>query len=255
MATVEARGKEARNDHIVTVAKEQPVPAQGGKRNALWTVYGIQFNFLTRLCGSVPGDPELVKAWVAARTPAVKPPGGKSIDEIQEEVFASLAEPVESEQFSMLVFQRDSGHIVMRSATFRAHMKDCARVLSAQWIGRIKGERSFSTRVINGLYLDPKQYWIPVLRPDGEKIVEHDGEQDKAIHVRGPRGELINALKRFQWIQPARIDFKLLVLGNSVSLTDLEHLFHYGGVHGYGGERGDGEGRYWAEITKLGEEN
>jgi hypothetical protein len=42
-----------------------------------------------------------------------------------------------------------------------------------------------------------------------------------------------------------------MVLGNSVSPGDLEKLFVYGGVHGYGGERGDGEGRYVATLTPL----
>lgn len=260
MASVEARAIEAQNKSLVTTIKKQRTDerqaetAQERKQVPLWMVYRVRLNFITKLCGSVPGDPELVKAWIAARKAQVRPPGGKSIDEIQEEVVASLMEPVGEETFSMLVFQKDSGRIVIRAATLRAHWKDCSRVLSAQWIGKIKGERSFSTRVINGLYHDSRPYWTPVLRPNGEQILIHDGEQDKAIHVRGPRGEPINALKRYQWIQPARIDFKLLVLGNSITMQDIEHLFRYGGVHGYGGERGDGEGRYWAEIEKLGEE-
>lgn len=225
--------------------------------NSMWTEYRIRMMFLTKLCASVPADPELMEAWIKARQPRVKPPGGKSIDEINAEVIASLAEQAEGgdeTQYSMLVFQQQNGGLVVRASTVRAHMKDCARVLSAQWIGRIQGERAFSTRVINGAYPDERQYWLPILRPGGELVKIHDGEQDKAIHVRGPRGQMINALKRFQWIEPARIDFMLKVLGKSVSQDDLGHLFDYGGVHGYGGERGDGEGKYYAEIEKVKEE-
>ena len=45
--------------------------------------------------------------------------------------------------------------------------------------------------------------------------------------------------------------FTLKVLGRSVSETDLHHLFEYGGVHGYAGERGDGEGRYNYTIERV----
>lgn len=222
--------------------------------NRMWTGYRIRMTFLTKLCASVPADLELVESWTKARQPRIKPPGGKSIDEINAEVIASISEQSEGEeetQYSMLVFQQQNGGLVVRAATVRAHMKDCARVLSAQWIGRIRGERAFSTRVINGAYPDEKQYWLPILRPGGELVKTHDGEWDKPIHVRGPRGQTMNALKRYQWVDPARIDFMLKVLGKSVSQDDLGHLFNYGGVHGYGGERGDGEGKYMAEIEKV----
>lgn len=235
---------------------------EGGKvnsadNNSMWTKYKIRMMFLTKLCASVPADPELMESWIKAKQPRVKPPGGKSIDEINAEVIATIAEQSEGEeetQYSMLVFQQQNDGLVVRAATVRAHMKDCARVLSAQWIGRIQGERAFSTRVINGAYPDEKQYWLPILRHNGELVKIHDGERDKPIHVRGPRGQTMNALKRYQWVEPARVDFMLKVLGKSVSQDDLGHLFNYGGVHGYGGERGDGEGKYLADIEKLKEE-
>ena len=229
--------------------------ARNAETNEMWTEYKVRMMFLTKLCASTPADPELVKIWTATRQPKVRPPGGKSIDEINAEVIASIAEQAEGEeetQYSMLVFQRENGGLVMRAATIKAHIKDCARVLSAQWVGKIQGERAFSTRVINGVYPDEMQYWLPILRSNGELVKTHDGEKDKPIHVRGPRGQTINALKRYQWIEGARLDVTLKVLGKSVTQDDIEHVFRYGGVHGYGGERGDGEGKYQAEIEKMG---
>jgi hypothetical protein len=221
----------------------------------LWTYYRVKLEIITKLCGSVPGDPEMVKGWLAARQPAVKPAGALSIQEINEEVLASIerGEGEPSESYSMLVFQKHDGQVVMRAATVRAHMKDCARVLSAQFIGRIQGERAFSTRVINGVYHDEREYWLPVRRPDGTPFAVADGAYDKAIHVRGTRGEPLNALKRVEYINPpCLIEFTLKVLGRSVSETDLHHLFSYGGTHGYGGERGDGEGRYEYTLERIG---
>jgi len=151
----------------------------------------------------------------------------------------------------MLVFQRHEGSLAMRAATVKAHMKDCARVLSNQYIGRIENERAFSTRVANGAYLEKSQYWLPIRRADGSDIVNADGAYDKPVHVRGPRG-VQNALKRFEFIEPPSVlEFQLNVLGRSVSPTDLDHLFTYGGTHGYAGERGDGEGRYDYTIERL----
>lgn len=220
---------------------------------SIWTTYRVRWDFLTKLCGSVPADPEIIEAWVKARAPKVRPAGAKSIDEIQEEVFATIAagEAEDKPEYSVLTFQRNTdGVLCMRSATIRAHLKDCARVVSAQYMPKVKNERAFSTRVINGVYPDESLYWVPILRPDGSPIVKPDGEADKAIHVRGPRGETQNAIKRYEWVEPARLDFRLKVLGDSVRREDLEKLMQYGGVHGYAGERGDGEGKYIHTLTE-----
>lgn len=219
---------------------------------SLWTLYRVRLEFLTNLCSSVPADPAIIKKWLEARGPDVKPAGALSIQQINEEVLASIERGESEPQYSMLVFQRDQGRLVMRAATMRAHLKDCARVLSAQFVGRIQGERSFATRVINGVYLDERVYWLPVLRHDGSSITGPDGAHDKPIHVRGPRGEPLTALKRFEYIEPpSMMEFTLKVLGRSVSETDLHHLFQYGGTHGYAGERGDGEGRYGYSLTRI----
>jgi hypothetical protein len=223
--------------------------------DGLWTEYRVRWDFIPdhKLCGSVPADPEIIDAWVKARAPKVRPAGAKSIDEIREEVFETIAagEAEDVPEYSVLVFQRHHGVLCMRASTIRAHLKDCARVLSAQHIDRIRGERAFSTRVINGLYLDETVYWVPILRPDGTPVTKHDGEKDKAIHVRGPRGEPLNAIKRFEYVEPARMDFTLKVLGKSVREQDLRILFNYGGVHGYAGERSDGEGKYVSTMEAL----
>lgn len=219
----------------------------------IWTEYDVRWDFITRLCGSVPADPEIIEAWIKARAPKVRPAGAKSLEEISEEVFDTIAagEAEDAPEYSVLVFQRFDGVCCMRAATIRAHLKDCARVISAQLMGRIKGERAFSTRVINGLYPDETRYWVPILRPDGQPVTKHDGEADQPIHVRGPRGEPQNALKRYEWIVPARMDFRLKVLGTSVREEDIRTLMTYGGVHGYGGERGAGEGKYTFTLEEV----
>src|SRR4029453_9708301 len=113
----------------------------------------------------------------------------------------------------------------MAARTVRAHLKDCARVLSAQYIGRIENERAFSTRVINGVYVDERHYWIPTGRGDGHSLADPDGAFDKPVYVKTPRGP-VSALKRISYVEPpAMLEFTLKVLGRSVSETDLHHLF------------------------------
>jgi hypothetical protein len=216
-----------------------------------WTKYRVTWLGLSRLCSSVPADPEIVKAWIDARKPRVQPPGGLSLDEINEEVLASLAaETAErSGEGALLVFQRHQGQCVMRAGTIKAHLKDCGRRISAL-VGKVEGEKAFSTKIINYVYPDETHYWVPVLRPDGEVVTKHDGEMDRPVTTR-----FGTALKRFEWIEPWRLDFTLKVLTASgtpaIGLEDLEKLVMYGGVHGYAGERGNGEGKYIATVKEI----
>lgn len=232
----------------------------------MWHKYLVRWEFFTKMCGSVPADPELVKAWIAARGPRVRAPGGKTLDEVTAEVIASLdrGDEFDETECNILTFQRAAAPFrsgtemltegvervcTVRAATIKAHLKDCARVMSGM-LGREKGERAFSTRVVNDLYPDPVRYWIPVLRPDGNPVTKHDGERDKPIHPRPGA----SALKRFEWIEPGVLEFTLCVLAPRgkarLGLSDLDMLMQYGGTHGYGGERGDGEGKYIATISE-----
>lgn len=223
-------------------------------RPVLWTRYRVTLDFITKLCGSVPADPEMVAKWLEARQPEVKPAGARSIQEINEEVMQSLAEGggEPSQEYSLLTFQRFDQQCVLRAATVRAHVKDCARVISAQFIGKKEGERAFSTRVLNGVYHDERVYWLTIRRPDGSPIREPDGYYDKAIHVYMPGRGTVNALKRIAFIEPpASVTVDIKVLGTSVVRDDLDVIFEYGGTHGYGGERSDGQGRYTYRIETL----
>lgn len=226
--------------------------AQTVERPQIWREFRVRWQFLTRVCGQTPADPEIVRKWLEARQPNVRPPGGKSIDDINNEVLDSIASgDSEPPEFSVLTFQKHNGGLVFRAGTIKAHIKDCARVISAQYVGKIKGERSFAVRVVNGVYVDEAQYWVPLLRQDGTPVVAADGMHDKPVHVMTRQGQ-INALKRFEYVAPPCVmDFTIKVLGQSVTEDDLHYLFTYGGTHGYAGERGDGEGRYHYDLEAV----
>jgi len=224
----------------------------------MWTRYDVEWKFVTKLCGSLPADPELQKKWAESRKPKVRPPDSKSIEEIVEEVAASTPE-VPDEERGLYVFQRQEGGLVMRMATVRAHIKDCARVLSSLYIGRIEKEKSFAVKVVNAVYYPKEVYWIPIMQGNGDlvRVKAPTGQYDKPIHVKTMQGER-SALKTFEFVEGAVMRFPLLVLTQPsgkgvISEDDLATVMEYGGTHGYGGERSDGEGRYEFTLTKADE--
>lgn len=230
--------------------------AEEKKQKPFWQRYQVRMDFLTSLCASIPANPELVQAWLDARKPAVRPPQGRSIDEIQEEVLSTLVAEEPETPKSLLIFQRVNGHLAVRAGTLRAHIKDCARQISVYYVGKIAGEKAFSSRVINTVYPDETQYWIPILDAEGKPFPNPPsdreewpvwyGRRDKPVHTwQG------NALKTIEFIEGAHLEFTLKILGGQVSEKDLNTIFEYGGVHGYAGERGDGEGRYHHTLTKI----
>ena len=119
-----------------------------------------------------------------------------------------------------------------------------------------ESERSFNVRVLNGLYYPPDNYWVAILsQMDGGQVKEPSGLQQKTIHVQtrqGPR----SAFKTFEYVENAMMRFQVKVLTRPdgkavVTEKELDALFDYGGTHGYGGERGDGEGRYAASFKRV----
>jgi hypothetical protein len=234
----------------------------------LFSKFDVQWNFVTSLCSSVPADQNLIQSWLKARAPKVQPPGGRDIAGIQEEIVSTLAEPEEDlATKNLLIFQRmplytfpqlvasinateeekQTKILVMRTATIRAHIKDCARIISREYVGKVAGEMSWASRLINCVYHDPRHYWTPVLRQfDGRPFTKPDGIKEKAVHLWSG-----NALKAYEFVHDAQLNFQLMVLGDNVKLADFETLFQYGGVHGYAGERGDGEGRYAFTVKKV----
>ena len=205
----------------------------------MWTMGEVKLSFSGRLCGSVPLKEEIVESWLAARMPKEKPEEGKSIEEIKQEVIASIEEV---EERVTLGFQKIDSHLVVRGGTIKAHLKDCANQVKDIVKPQIKALRS---KIANSLYVD--EYFIPILK-DNKPVEKEDGEFDQPVHVmtmQGPR----NALKTIRFINAPTVIFHLRLLeSKEITKEVIEEIFEYSKVHGYGGERGMGEGRYEYEI-------
>lgn len=226
---------------------QQDGAKQPAVKKALWTNYSVIWRFHERLCGQTPLDPEMIANWLDARKPTVKPPGAKSIEQIQAEIAEGLASaelPEDIEERVSLGFRRSNGELVMSGHTIRAHFKDCARIVSKQFVGKVEGESTLGWKVTNGLYT--VESLIPILR-DGKPLRESDGVLEKAVHAMTPRGPR-NSLKRFEYVQNVEMRFTLQVLCG-IRRSDLETIMQYGAVHGYAGERSEQEGRYTFELS------
>lgn len=206
----------------------------------MWKEYTVKMQFLDKLCGSVPQSKELIRSWLEARMPKTKPEGAeKSIDDLEEEVGETIDESMEK---TTLGFQADDDGIFLRGGTIKAHLKDCANQIKD--VVKVK---NFRVKVANKVYIE--DYKIHVYK-DGDIAQEPDGSFDQPVHVMsrmGPR----SALKNIQFLLQPEITFTLKILEDSeVKIKKVTNIFEYGGLHGYGGERGMGEGRYTFEISE-----
>jgi hypothetical protein len=194
----------------------------------MWTTVECKMIFQERLCGSVPLNKEIVKSWLQARG---------APENAEEEVMSTIED---IEEKVTLGFQRDENGLFVRGGTIKAHIKDCANQIKD--IVKIKNLRS---KIANKVYVEESRIY---LQKDRSNILEVDGVFDQPVHVitnLGPR----NALKTIQYITRPTMEFHLRILEDKeIDVETIKVIFEYGSIHGFGGERGMGEGRYKYEI-------
>lgn len=205
----------------------------------MWRTAKVRMEFTGRLCGSVPLNKEIVGAWLQARMPKEKPEEGKSLEDIKAEMMESL---VDIEEKSTLGFQQNGEGYFVRGGTIKAHMKDCANQIKDTFKPEIK---AFRSKVANKVYIE--EYCVHLKR-EGIVLIKEDGVFDQPVHVmtmQGPR----NGLKTIRYLEKPVIEFTMKLLEDKEIKPELVNkIFEYGMIHGYGGERGMGEGRYTFQI-------
>ena len=222
----------------------------------MFRLYRVEWQFVGRLCGSVPQSKELIRPWLEARAPEKKPETGPSLDELEAQIAATIAqedvaevEDVEEKvQRVTLGFQRDENGLWIWGGNPRAHIKDCAQQLAT--LLKASGDTNFKAKVANRCYLVEDRVYI--LRQDGSHVKEPDDWFERAVHVMTPRGPR-NSLKRIQFVWQPVLRFTLAVLDDGVIKEQHLHaIFRYGSIHGFGGERSLGEGRYRYTLEEIG---
>jgi len=199
----------------------------------MWNEIKVKMEFEEKLCGSVPQSKELVSAWLNARKPKTKPKDAKPLEEIEQEVLDSIQD---AEERTTLSFERNDRGFFVRGGTIKAHLKDCANQIKD-----VVGVKAFRSKIANKIHV--LEYHI-YLHKNGSCVMESDGSFEQPVHVMTPLGPR-NALKVIHYVEQATLEFTLKLLEDKeVKPGRIEKLFEYGSIHGYGGERGMGEGRY-----------
>lgn len=209
----------------------------------MWGKYSVTMDFAYRLCGSVPQSKEIVPDWIKSRMPKNKPEDGKSAEEIEAEVIAEL-EKVELK--TTVGFMKDDSGLWVRGGTIKAHLKDCANQVKDIDLVDVK---TFRSKVANAVHI--KEYKVH-LRNGTEIIQDYCDSYEQPIHIfvvgQGPR----SALKVINYAIKPTLKFTMLILQHKeVTLETVTRIFEYGSIHGYGGERGMGEGRYTFRIERA----
>ena len=197
----------------------------------MWKNIEVKMVFLEKLCGSVPQNKEIVKRWLSVR----KAPEGA-----EEEVLETVEDNQEKVTLS---FQKDEKGIFLRGGTVKAHLKDCSNQIKD-----VLGIKNLRSKIANKVFVQESRIYLK--RNDSEYVFEVDGEFDQPIHVitgLGPR----SALKTIRFLTKPNIEFTLKILEDKeVDIKIIEKIFEYGSIHGFGGERGMGEGRYEVRYGK-----
>lgn len=215
--------------------------------------YAVTLQFENRVCGSVPLSKELVPIWLKSRMPKNKPEGEPDMEAVEQEVMDSIQE---TEERTTLGFQLHEDVLVVRGGTIKAHLKDCSNQIKDVVPNpkpvkseAKKGIKALRSKVANMVYVE--EYWVSLLRDDGEPVREEDSSYEQPVHVMTPMGPR-NALKVIRFVEKPVMRFTLRVLENrQVTADTIRAILEYGSIHGYGGERGMGEGRYSFTMEKV----
>ena len=211
-----------------------------------WKTYDLTLNITNQLVGSVPKNPDVVRSWLESRK-ASEPALARmqqasapvaTLDEIEADVLATITP---EEERSWTGFQSDDKGLFIRADNVKAHLKDCANVLRKTLEREPYKLTAPRSKLADRVYPLPER--IHLLR-DSANITAPDGDWERPIHVMtalGPR----DALKRSDYVDTPTLKVELRVLADGVITQPvLEEILDYGSIHGIGGERGMGYGRY-----------
>lgn len=247
---------------------------------SVWKDYCVTLEFTSPVYGGFPAAEKVLSSFIekkikdGAAAPIRVQRGEEGIVEVKENFTQeekrdmmiqdalNTVPPTKEDETEQrtLVFRRIphgpfQGAFGIVGGSIRAHVKDCARVLSSSVILRGEGEKSLNIRATNGLYV--VEDWIPLIRR-GRPIMESDGLDEFFVHVTNPRtGAPMSSIKQCERLDPpTSATFTLSVLAKGfgspvVAEDELSAIFTYGAVHGYGQERSRGMGRYICQVEEI----
>jgi hypothetical protein len=217
--------------------------------------FRTRVRFDTRLVGGIPVVPE-----GADRADAYEQwARGQGVDQpASAELAGKLADdddmPTTDEVEGMETgFRRDDDGIYIEARQVKAMLRESAQRLGI--IKQVRGSRQVVQHDLHVRAADGTQKLRPfrgVSRADKPLPVDGpDGKDSRPISVvtrQGPR----TAIKRFEYVTEAELEFDVLVLAGGVGdgLVDeaqLREMLEFGGMLGLGADRSQGEGTFTVE--------
>lgn len=225
----------------------------GPKIAGRWTVYEAELQFVDKLIGGVPKDPNVIREWLRARLDI----GDRELEEMTTEVATQMAEDLgrrpSAEELTEEVakkyaqgngFKRVNGNLVYEGRCLKSGLKEAANTVypGTDFPGKPAGIRKGLMRymaervTVDDLYIDL-----------GVSLPNDGGPPEVRIkHVQTPQGPR-SALNVVDWVDKPRISCRISVLDDLLKpevwgaiWESLEHI-------GLGADRARSDGRFMLE--------
>jgi hypothetical protein len=219
-----------------------------------FTTYNVTLRLNDRLVGGIPIVPDngdradAYEKWARGQDAGDTPGFDQTLPEAlaQDPDMPVAVEDVEGLETG---FKRDDDGLYIECRQVKAMIRE-----SAQRLGLIKSKRGMR---------DVLQHDLRVRSPRGDQKLhlgrhEPDGKESRPISVvtrQGPR----TALKRYEYVNEAELQFAVVVLNDGVAGTllaedDLRAILVFGEGLGLGADRSQGEGTYTlVSLEQIGE--
>lgn len=201
----------------------------------LYDRYRVTIAFTDRLCGGVPLNDELIRAWVEARLPDAPA-------EVREKIIIEDAELVKNEvqEKCWIGFFEDEKGLLIQARQVKAALKQSAKMLG------ITNEKRGSKQIL--------AEGLEVFSTDGGSrlhlgVKEKSGTEERPIHVQTAQGPR-TALKRVDFVLQPRLNFEVWVLKTApgekrhIGEKDLVKILTFAQNNGIGADRSQGEGKF-----------
>ena len=202
----------------------------------MYQVYEVECQIDDKICGGIPKEGDLIKAWVEASTGYDDEMAQKIIEETTTQVATEEIEKVK-EKRSWNCFKRDEKGLYIESRQVKALLKECANILKGtKGATPIIDIRNLKHKLAERVFVEPPRIYLGTAEPNGHI--------ERGIHVwtaQGPR----NAIKRADYVMQPCLQFRLRVLNDGLITEDvLRKILIHGQLIGIGADRSQGYGKY-----------
>jgi len=212
----------------------------------MYRLYQVVLRFEDRVCGGIPKHPNVIRAWVEARTGYDDERAEEIIKEAKNAMQATDTLGEKEEIKAWTGFKVDDCGLYLESRQVMAMLKESANVLKG-----IKGSepiikiKNLKARLAERVFVEPSKIYLLPMRQ------EPDGYEEHTIRVMTPRGPR-SAIKRFDYIEGARVEFTLRVLDDGlIGEAELRQILDLAEHLGLGANRSQGYGQF--EVASFAE--